>query len=146
MDIRAPMQPRGRRPDQRRSPSLACLGALILCCVGSMGCLSFSCGGRTINNPHDDPSVLSQTGSVTVVHGQELQVYYPVPYASPPNLELDDNLHRYEIIDQKPDRFRIRNVSGLGNFEVRWTARGVRATPAIVPPVTVPVSVNGSNP
>src|SRR4051794_3354359 len=109
-----------------RAPSHAGLAAAaltLLAIASSMGCLSFSFGGR--QQPAEDPSVLAQSGSVTVPKGQVKDVFYPVPYPSPPNLELDDSFHHYVVIDQQADHFRVRNDSGA--WDVKWTARGVRA-------------------
>jgi hypothetical protein len=77
-----------------------------VCPLISLGCLSLNFGGWS--HKADDPSVLAQTGSVPIPKGQEVTVYYPKPYASPPNLELDDTFHSYKIIEQKADCFRVR--------------------------------------
>lgn len=106
---------------------------MVVCAMlaSGAGCLSISLGGW---RQHEDPNVLKQTGSVSIPRGEIREVYYPVPYPSPPNLEIDDSFHHYTILEQKADHFRIRNDNG--SWHVTWTARGVRVPPAIVTPST----------
>jgi hypothetical protein len=103
-----------------------------------LGCMSLSIGERT--TLPDDRLAYTQEGSVRVEIGQELDVYYPVPYASPPNLEFK-GLDSYTILDQQADHFRVRakmegNTGGW--MACDWTARGVRAP--LSPPPVQPVS------
>jgi len=106
-----------------------------------LGCMSFSIGERHIEAPADG-NTLVQNGEVTVPPGMEQDVYYPIPFACPPNLVLDDCGHECAIIDQRADHFRIRNLRMPGvmgdSLEVEWTARGLRAR-AIPVPVAVSV-------
>jgi len=139
---------KGTEPDMnilaRRQPRPAlCVVLVIVCSLLSMGCLSLNFGNWTSHN-NEDPSVLSQTGSARVTKGQIADIYYPVPYASAPNVELDDMFHNYEIVEQKADHFRVRNNSG--SWDVKWTARGMRvAQPAIVVQPTT-VTTSATNP
>jgi hypothetical protein len=103
-----------------------------------LGCMSLSIGERT--TLPDDRLAYTQEGSAHIEIGQELDVYYPVPYASPPNLELK-GLGSYTIVDQQADHFRVRakvegNTIGWEGFD--WTARGVRVV--LPPPAVQPVS------
>jgi hypothetical protein len=103
-----------------------------------LGCMSLSIGDRTVLP--DDRLSYAQEGSVRVEIGQELDVYYPVPYASPPNLEIKGP-GSYTIVDQQADHFRVRakvegNTIGWEGFD--WTARGVRVV--LPPPAVQPVS------
>jgi hypothetical protein len=104
----------------------------------SLGCMCLSFGERTEVIAPDGPYT-RQTGSLTVAPGQELAVYYPSPYPSPPNLVVDDRSHQCQIIEQRPDCFRVKNVSSTPQ-ELTWTSRGLRGTPPAVevsmPPTT----------
>jgi hypothetical protein len=128
----------GKEPDMRmpvRCQSQFCihtnraarLATCVFAALMSMGCLSLNFGNWSRTS--DDPAVLTQSGSAKVSVGQVTDIYYPVAYATAPNLELED--HKYEIVEQKADHFRIRNDHGTP--DVKWTARGVRAgQPAII--------------
>jgi hypothetical protein len=111
-----------------------------------LGCMSISLGGgSTTCESHNAEDVLAQEGETTVpAHGQRV-VYYPVPYASPPNLELKScwsSWHECALVEQRPDLFRVHNP-GAFSCTVSWTARGVRGAP---PAVTVPPSGEPSAP
>jgi len=90
-----------------------------------LGCMNIQLGGRTVLQ--EDSLTLTQQGSIAASSGQEVDVFYPVPYASPPNLVLEDFTHNYTVVDQKPDRFRLRN-NGPFTPTCEWTAHGVRGT------------------
>jgi hypothetical protein len=107
-----------------------------------LGCMSFSIGGRNYEchrlDGLCDNEVLSQHGAVRLSPGDEQDVYYPIPYASPPNLELGDLLRiDYILLEQRADHFRVRIKSCLDLVTLTWKARGVRA-PAIVAQPAVP--------
>jgi len=99
----------------------------------SLGCMNLSFGGRTEVLP---PAVKEQEvsaegiqrGKAFAGYAQEVCVYYPVPYVSPPNLEFEDQDSRrqVQIVDQKADHFRIKNTHLA--VEIPWKARGVLAT------------------
>jgi hypothetical protein len=98
-----------------------------------LGCMSLSIGGGNC-----DADVLDQSGKVCLKRGEVQDVYYPIPYASPPNLELDwMDADACEILDQKADHFRIVINKGSCPFGVTWKARGVKA-PVIVPAAASP--------
>jgi hypothetical protein len=92
-----------------------------------LSCMSFSIGDRSAESP-PGTNPLVQEGEVTVLPGTEQDVYYPIPYASPPNLTIKDFAKECEIVAQEPDHFRIANANGThgGFFEVKWKARGLR--------------------
>jgi hypothetical protein len=69
-----------------------------------------------------------QKGQVHLKPWCEQDVFYAVPYAGPPNLELGNDCDDFEIIEQKADHFRIRN-RGFFRTAAEWTARGVRLGP-----------------
>jgi len=107
--------------------------ALILLTAIIVGCMSISFGGRSCES-HDD-NLLEQEG--TLRFGPECQtVYYPIPYASPPNLTLDMPFHALEIEEQAPDHFKVR-MTGAVLGAVTWKAKGLRAPPPHEPPAPI---------
>jgi hypothetical protein len=120
------------------------LAAGLTLLVIALGCMSFSIERPEHVTYVGRDAVLEQKGDVTVHSGEIVDVYYPIPYGSPPNLTIDDSFHHYEVIDQKPGFFRLRNKGG-GWPSVKWVARGIRAPvqspPALVPEETPPVIV-----
>ena len=122
------LRPGGRRLTRRK---LLLLLALICLPLLATGCICLSFGGCEHS---EADGVLTQTGKVTCKYESQVTVYYPVPYASPPNLEIHDLARNFSLLEQRADCFRIVQVSpGLPNVE--WTARGMRA-PAAIPPST----------
>jgi len=100
-----------------------------------LGCMNISFEGRRhiVNN---DDQTYSQTGEMEVPPGQELEVFYPIPFASPPNLVIASSFSQCQMIEQRPDRFRVKNPTGLPH-EVTWTARGMKGPPpglVVLPP------------
>jgi hypothetical protein len=125
-------------------PNLARLVVLLLPTV-TTGCICLAFGGR---EQRDSEEPFTQNGKVMVQQGQELDVYYPVPYASPPNLQIDDTLNVHVIVDQQADHFRLRNA-GFAKASawpgVEWTARGMRAptpSPATPAPTAAPAQLS----
>ncbi len=128
--------------------AIVCLPLLTTGCL----CLSFGggCDGHCGGEHPESNGVLTQKGSFAKPTGEPVTVYYPVPYASPPNLEIQDPLNKCHIIDQRADCFRIVQ-DGPGMLNVNWTARGVKSispspalpTPAIAaqPPANEPTPV-----
>ena len=94
-----------------------------------MGCMSFAIG------PHYDAppegGVLEQEGEASLRQLAEVDVYYPVPYAFPPNLDVTDPYHNAEVLEQRADHFRVRNTCGHP-VGVTWKVKGVRYSPAAV--------------
>jgi hypothetical protein len=98
-----------------------------------LGCMSLSIGDR-----NNDADVLDQSGKVCLKRGEVQDVYYPIPYASPPNLEVDwMDADACEILEQRADHFRIVMKAGTSPFGVKWKARGVKA-PVVVPAAASP--------
>ncbi len=138
--------------------------------VGLMmiSCMSLSFGGRTYEAPEAEcgsspacgckqvDGVLVQKGQINLrgqLSPEVVQtVYYPVPYASPPNLQVGGDGFLDEaivLVEQHPDHFKYRtsgsHVFG-GSIPIRWTARGVRRADTIPPPSRVPLMPPGSVP
>jgi hypothetical protein len=76
---------------------------------------------------------------VPAATGEPITVYYPVPYASPPNLEIHDSFHNCRILEQRADGFRIVQDNPVLTFT--WTARGVKSAPAAQPVAPASVAV-----
>lgn len=98
-----------------RAIGLGVAGSLL---AASLGCAVLSIGPTTADTSNH------QSGKVTIPAGQELDVYYPGPFASPPNLQTETIFDDCLVIEQRPDHFRIKNPSPFSR-EVRWEARGV---------------------
>ena len=59
----------------------------------------------------------------------ELEVFYKVPFATPPYLSFPDGLDDCEVADQKPGSFKLRRYVAGGNTwaYVKWKAEGMPA-------------------
>lgn len=105
-------------------------GSAVLLLVVILGCMSVSFEGRKSIIHHDDQTY-SQTGKLEVPPGQEIEIYYAVPYAGPPNLVVSSTFSECQVIEQRPDHFRVKNTMSSPR-EVTWTARGLKGPPAVV--------------
>jgi hypothetical protein len=127
---------------------IAATMAAVACVVIVLGCMSFSIGGKTvIRTPDGNP--FEQAGAIEIRPGAEQDVFYAIPYASTPNLEIDSTFDDVELVEQHADHFRVRNTSnGLLSRTVEWKARGVKGLPlapiTVVPPPPAPAA--SSNP
>src|SRR5215831_12941331 len=112
-----------------------------------LGCMSFNIGWPVAETGSED--VLVQKGTLHPTGMSEQDVFYPIPYASPPNLTFDEMFHHdFIVVDQQPDHFRVRFVKDrpLSNLlGVEWTTRGLRAM-AIKPPATGPTGSSSGDP
>jgi hypothetical protein len=115
------------------APVGATAAALMLTII--MGCMSLQIGCKT-----GPDGTICQEGKVSLEGHQELDVYYPVPYASPPNLEIEGD-SGFDIIEQKADHFRLRckvlHIGGDGRTHWNWKARGPKCSPGAAPTVIV---------
>lgn len=120
--------------------SLAALAVIFL------GCMSLSFGGRNYTTHPAEDEVLCQQGCISFRACDERTVYYPVPYASPPNLDVNSSCGDVALLDQKPDHFRVAwkgTGPTFGTDQVKWKAKGLRrcaSTPAPCAPPVVPES------
>jgi hypothetical protein len=101
-----------------------------------VGCMSFSIGGKTVIKS-DEANAFEQEGAVELRPLEVRDIYYPIPYAAPPNLEITCTFHNNDIdlVDQHAEFFRIRNTSTQWSRDVDWKSRGVKTLPP-PPPVT----------
>jgi hypothetical protein len=76
--------------------------------------------------------LFQQTGSFECSPGDEGEVYFPLPYASPPNVELT-SLQRVTVTTCTPLGFAWKSAAdGVRNDQsgkATWVAKGVKATP-----------------
>jgi hypothetical protein len=98
-----------------------------------MGCMSLS---MSIGCKTGPDGTTCQEGKVSLREGQELEVYYPVSYASPPNLEISGESNDCEIIEQKADHFRIR-YKGSFDATPHWKACGQKGPPPAAAPTVI---------
>jgi hypothetical protein len=122
----------GPLPPRLRSRLLV-VGAALLILSIMLGCLSF--GGETHEIVHSvvsEPAgplvgngILEQEGSVRLPPHSEQDVYYPVPYISPPNLVLGDDASRCELVSQAHDHFHVKNADYCSRG-VTWKAKGIK--------------------
>ena len=101
----------------------ACLTVLII-----LGCMTNNYCSMPEGVSEAD-GILTQTGEASLPGSSEQFIYYPVPYSSPPNLELEGTLNYFKLLEQKADGFRIRNEYSL-THSVTWKARGQRIPPS----------------
>jgi hypothetical protein len=104
------------RPTALRAVLLATAG--LLPAVGPLGCLSgpapippLTAGGPT------------QQGEVTL-RGQNVEVKYPVPYSSPPDLYFTSNPFVVKVIELRADGFVVALRPDYGPpWPVKWKAQ-----------------------
>jgi hypothetical protein len=109
----------------------AALGLLIL-----LGCLSIG-GTSESHAPPDTDHTFQQEGSLDLGPGQERDVYFPIPYVSPPYLEMHESNLRAgtcALLAQQPTHFRVQNTTS-SPARLEWKARGVKGkvTQTIIP-------------
>jgi hypothetical protein len=115
------------------------VGAALLLLGLVLGCMSFNINTGEDVPPNDPPppanlppgDLREQHGTVVIPPDGFVDVYYPIPFVSTPNLELSRETERVSLIVQRRDHFRIKNT-GLFERTVRWDAHGV--TVALNPP------------
>jgi hypothetical protein len=108
-----------------------CAAALVLAIL--LGCMNI-CVDRSLVLGLD--GVCKQEGTVLVPGGEELDVYYPVPFSSPPNLTTQSPPEAPSVIAQYPDHFRVKNTWAAAHT-VEWVAKGVRGAPPGASPTPI---------
>jgi hypothetical protein len=118
---------------------LTVCAVVFLACV-VLGCMSISLG---IGTGHSDSGLLEQEGELDVKDGLTQTVFYPIPYASPPNLVVNDSFHSVVVEEQACDHFRFRGVKAEPS--VGWKAKGLRGPPPAPPaPIIVTPAATSS--
>lgn len=112
--------------------ALAVWGLIIL------GCMSISIGGKHFSAAPCENGTFAQCGETPILAGCEQDIYYPIPYASPPYLEIDGTFSECTIVEQHADHFRVKSTASHFSRNVKWTAKGVKAIPPLVPHVPPP--------
>jgi hypothetical protein len=103
------------------------------------GCMSFNIERPApppvqFTGPVADAQPLEQRGEVHVLANREVEVIYPVPYLSRPNLTVETGSGGHvAATEQRTDCFRVRNT-GLFDHKVTWVAKGVSILKAPPPP------------
>ena len=95
------------------------------------GCMSFSIGGKTSHHvtseaPSED-GVFLQQGVARMKGNHDLDVFYPVGYQHPPNLELGGDSEHCGIVDGE-DHFRLHSASPF-KAECSGRSRGQPSAP-----------------
>jgi hypothetical protein len=79
--------------------------------------------------PPPAPPTYEQKGSFSTVHGKEAPEFFPVPYASPPNVVLGGSYTgAVTVTEVTPQGFKWKNHAAdrfSGDGSVTWVARGV---------------------
>ena len=92
-------------------------------------------GGTTPAAPQADPAPaepLTQKDTVAPRDHPTGQVFYPIPYAQPANVELHNNSYT-TFTESRTNGFKWKNVCEKGKEffaygDVEWVAKGVRPT------------------
>jgi hypothetical protein len=107
----------------------ACATAVII-----LGCMNFT---FQESDPevvrHLEDGLTCYSGKARVKPHSCLNVYYPAPFLSKPNLELEDTFDRLVVVEEREDGFRINNPSSC-SVTGKWKARGLRPVPPPSPP------------
>lgn len=103
--------------------------------VSGFGCMSFNLGNKTYESPTnhiDQTGVLRQRGEAPLFHTADdrIEIYYPRPYASKPNLKLGKEagsvgMNEIELLEQTTDHFTVRWKGSVGEAMLSWQADGV---------------------
>jgi len=108
-----------------------------------LGCMSLNIGCRdsgctdSIGVTTDSCGVVRQEGKVTLGPGCSQQVFYPICYASIPNLELRESgcISTHHLLShQEKNYFVLENKDPSFSRTFRWVARGTREAPVVGPP------------
>jgi hypothetical protein len=116
--------------------------ASLLLLATFIGCMSLE-----VSEPHSSitrstEGVITQTGTVTVSGHKPETVFYPIPYISTPNLQIEDEWphEHWELVEQKWDHFTVRRDRNPWSspLKLSWTAKGVKGPPPPAPVVVAP--------
>jgi hypothetical protein len=108
----------------------------VLTALTFLGCMSISIGKFGSTCTVD--GLVEHGGETEVQAGAEQDVYYPIPYATIPNLKLTGtHSSAFVLVEQREDHFRVKNTSSCCQ-EVGWKSRGLRASPCAPAPAATP--------
>jgi hypothetical protein len=97
---------------------------------------------RAYSVPHTavaETGILEQGGEIDCHGGMtEREIYYPRPYASPPELTFWRGVPA-KCLEQRADGFRV-TIDGC-HGQVKWQARGVPAQPGVPVSAARPVTI-----
>jgi hypothetical protein len=100
-----------------------------------LGCMNFGSlqpAEVKVGAAADEPGVLKQDGKTVTRPGKDQVIYYPMPYTSPPNLQVTDGANACEIVEQTERYFRVRfPANAPAQQDVTWTARGPRVAQSV---------------
>jgi hypothetical protein len=116
-----------------RAASVA--GAIVILAI-VIGCMSFSVGNGEVVREESTSEIVpvgygpgdalfKQDGKIHVPPDCSLDVYYPLPYYSRPNLTIEGGEGHVKVLLQHRDHFRIHN-DGLFERDIFWVALGTR--------------------
>jgi hypothetical protein len=78
------------------------------------------------------PPTFEQTGTFVTAPGKDFEVFFKIPYASPPNVELTGS-HRVDAVitacTARSFTWRYNEKGSSPGYDVTWTAKGVLAGP-----------------
>jgi hypothetical protein len=115
--------------------------AAVLLLLIVLGCISIGSSSDGDHSASTD-GTCRQQGSLKIEGGEEREVFYPVPYVTPPYLELD-HTDVCRLVAQHATHFRIHNTDHFQRT-VEWKARGVKGkvvhtvTPSVAPEAALP--------
>lgn len=117
--------------------------------VAGISCMSIGIGNKFADTPTAETAsatgTLKQEGTFNVLDTTQkpTEVYYPRPYASPPNLQLSTDSFPVadfvELIDQKADHFTYRRLRQASIVTFKWRAEGVPTGLPATTTTTLPV-------
>ena len=109
------------------------LAAGLALAIATAGCMSpFSPSRTVVSDAPATAGVAVDTGKLVVGPHAFQDVYYNVPFAAAPKLEVPDHWGKCQVVMETPTRFRVLNHTG-SDLEVDWKAVGAKAAPAPLP-------------
>jgi hypothetical protein len=85
-------------------------------------------GLHTINRTAIWAETLTQQGMATVPRNETMDVYYHVPYQSPPNVQITGpSAEEVLIVEQTTDHFKVKNKDNAKPCTFNWRTEGLPA-------------------
>jgi hypothetical protein len=111
-----------------------------------LGCMNFTFQDHAGTLAYiAEEGVACHEGTVRIPADTCVTVYYPLPFAAKPNLELTDVFDRCRIVQQREDGFEARNTSHF-SATAEWRARGQKIATSSPPSVVAAPVVDGAPP